>query len=503
MGHGGPRSCHPLRRNEAFVAMPSETPDRNVGPALPDRVTPAPSPASDTQASSAATEATAGGTTPFSLPTGGREEISSADWVMAEMVDTEPSAAKPIYDGSTFHDGAGRSPFAEASAGIPGPTGERGTAIYSGPVSPVPQPGLASAETSHPMQPRRPWRPQPGLGLAFFLTWVPLIVQVLVGVGVSIGVMVLFGAMQRNVNDATAWLQANQASLLPVGTLTTLFVALAIAFLFYGRAMVRCIAFRGLHPLQLLATLMLVVPLATLASELTNLASLVVPVFEPMFLRAFREANQQMFAQAIETSWLLVFIGGCVLPGIGEEIFSRGFIGRGLVSRYGIVLGVTFSSFLFGAMHLDPIQATGAMALGFGLHFVYLCSRSLWAPIVLHILNNAFAFWLWSWSESIWIPGLSNGLNEQLTHTPALVLLAAAATASVWCWFLYRFRTHWQMPAGEIWNPGFPTAEMPPAALGCQAVQQPLPWSLLGLGLLSTLLLLGALFASADILSST
>src|SRR3954468_23799191 len=92
-------------------------------------------------------------------------------------------------------------------------------------------------------------------------------------------------------------------------------------------------------------------------------------------------------------SWpvlLGVFLIG-VLPGIGEELWCRGFLGRGLVGTHGVVLGILGTSFLFGLIHVDPCQGTMAMLMGVGLHVVYQLTRSLWMPMLLHFLNNSLA----------------------------------------------------------------------------------------------------------------
>ena len=41
-------------------------------------------------------------------------------------------------------------------------------------------------------------------------------------------------------------------------------------------------------------------------------------------------------------------------PGIAEELMFRGFLGRGLVARHGLGVGVLLTSLLFGLVHLDP-----------------------------------------------------------------------------------------------------------------------------------------------------
>jgi uncharacterized protein len=98
-----------------------------------------------------------------------------------------------------------------------------------------------------------------------------------------------------------------------------------------------------------------------------------------------------MIAMFCKWSWPMGLAVIGLLPGISEELWFRGFFGRGLVGRHGVAAGVLMSSFLFGAMHLEPRQAAYAMFLGVFLHLSYLASRSLVVPMMLHVLNNSIS----------------------------------------------------------------------------------------------------------------
>src|SRR5262245_47410153 len=53
--------------------------------------------------------------------------------------------------------------------------------------------------------------------------------------------------------------------------------------------------------------------------------------------------------------WVGVLVVG-LAPGVSEELFCRGFLGRGLVGRYGPVTGVLLTSLCFGLLHVEPVQ---------------------------------------------------------------------------------------------------------------------------------------------------
>jgi membrane protease YdiL (CAAX protease family) len=160
-------------------------------------------------------------------------------------------------------------------------------------------------------------------------------------------------------------------------------------------------------------------------------------------------------------------------PGIGEELWCRAFLGRGLVGRYGVWVGVLATSFLFGAIHVDPAQGTMAIFMGVWLHYVYLTSRSLWMPILLHTVNNSLAVLaghlapLGQYDE---VPGKllesGGGLTIALPLAAACFLLGAVA------WALYQSRTSLvstdERPA---WEPACPSVECPPADSGTRVVQ--------------------------------
>jgi membrane protease YdiL (CAAX protease family) len=108
--------------------------------------------------------------------------------------------------------------------------------------------------------------------------------------------------------------------------------------------------------------------------------------------------------------WLVVLTVG-VGPGVVEELWCRGFLGRGLSARYGLAAGVLVTSVLFAALHLHPKYVPVYALMGAYLHFTYLASRSIWVPVLLHALNNAVAVLM-----------AMNGVLMQLQGGPGSIL---------------------------------------------------------------------------------
>ncbi len=151
-------------------------------------------------------------------------------------------------------------------------------------------------------------------------------------------------------------------------------------------------------------------------------------------------------------------------PGIGEELWCRGFLGRGLVGRYGW-LGVVATSFFFGLLHVDPPQATYAMIVGLWLHFVYLTTRSLLMPMLLHFVNN---------SLSVVASHLDvlKQIDENAGNLPLYVFVGAAVLLAGVGYALYQSRARLAAADGGLppWQPAYPGVEYPPPGSGTRVV---------------------------------
>ena len=130
--------------------------------------------------------------------------------------------------------------------------------------------------------------------------------------------------------------------------------------------------------------------------------------------------------------WSFAVLAVGVGPGVVEELWCRGFLGRGLVGRYGWAWGIALTSLFFGCLHLyPPPYVLVTVAMGVCLHFTYVVSRSLWVPISIHLLNNSFA----ALTSVGAIP--TDGMDRALAvHGTAVGLLAvgllAAAGLAMW-----------------------------------------------------------------------
>jgi len=217
-------------------------------------------------------------------------------------------------------------------------------------------------------------------------------------------------------------------------------IAVGAVLLWYGTAVVRKMALRFPSLWQTVLVILLVAPAQFVVQELSALASYVLPTF-----------GSEQLVEFASQPWPLVLLIGCVLPGVGEEIFFRGLLGRGLVARFGPWIGILLTAVLFGLVHIDPVQAVGVIAIGAILQLVYLATRSIIAPMLLHTINNALAFAM----------ARAEFLLEA-DHVPAPLLATSMLAIIPLAMLLYTSRSRWITAEGEQWSPGYVTAESPP-----------------------------------------
>jgi uncharacterized protein len=170
--------------------------------------------------------------------------------------------------------------------------------------------------------------------------------------------------------------------------------------------------------------------------------------------------------------WFGILVVG-LAPAVNEELWCRGFLGRGLVGRYGPVLGVLMTSLIFGALHGDPPHVVATFYMGLALHVFYLWTRSILIPMLLHFLNNSWAVLATQVQEV-------KNVNDVNEPTPFSVYLGALALWAAVGWALYRTRAR-IVARGDGdqagWEPGFPGVELPPAQTDATITRARLGWS--------------------------
>ncbi len=104
------------------------------------------------------------------------------------------------------------------------------------------------------------------------------------------------------------------------------------------------------------------------------------------------EFMREAFSEMMGGKGVFAFLTIAVAAPVLEELIFRGIILDGLLMKYSPQKAIFISSFLFAFLHLNPWQFIGAMAIGSFAGYVYYKTRNLLLSIIIHFVNNAFAF---------------------------------------------------------------------------------------------------------------
>lgn len=303
---------------------------------------------------------------------------------------------------------------------------------------------------------------RPNIGVGKALGWLVLVflIQILLWLGLSFAIILFDARFSREERTLAA------------AVLSSVLLGL-LGWLCLEKKPGRKLALRRIAGLHLLLVLLLVPPLVLVGEKVaawttqglnevfghspTRLMTLLWT--DPNHSRAaYIELFDRAFDLLARQPWGIVFLLGCLLPAVNEEIFFRGFLGRGLVARYGAVPGVLCTSVLFGLVHIDPVQASNAMILGIVLHWVYLCTKTLLGPMLLHMMFNASVLGLRKlYLEEAFFPVGFDGS----TQVSPLLLGTALLVVSALLYFLYQTMIRWLTSEGQEWSLGYVTAEIP------------------------------------------
>jgi membrane protease YdiL (CAAX protease family) len=241
-------------------------------------------------------------------------------------------------------------------------------------------------------------------------------------------------------------------------------VAVTAVVLRLGTQPGRKLALNGFCTLHGLILVALMLPVSIVSGELYRVTD--VRLWQPLtdaipLLSMLDNANSMNsiadLAGRLPLPGLLLCLA--VAPAIGEEIICRGLIGRGLIARWGLPLGVMGTTLLFAAIHVHPVHVVGVIPLGLCMHVLYVSTRSFWAPVCFHFLNNAWACWMMTEQLQTAEP-----VAEAAVELTGLIL-AGGCILTLTC-LLWQTRVRYILSDGDDWTPGYPTVERPPAALG-------------------------------------
>lgn len=124
------------------------------------------------------------------------------------------------------------------------------------------------------------------------------------------------------------------------------------------------------------------------------LITLVLPfAIEPITGQAeMNDALKQTYKKISEGD-IRCFITVVLLAPLCEEFIFRGTIERGLIYNLkSPISAIAISAFLFGAIHLNFIQAISGIIIGSFIGYIYYKTHSIWMAIFIHFINNGSSY---------------------------------------------------------------------------------------------------------------
>lgn len=146
----------------------------------------------------------------------------------------------------------------------------------------------------------------------------------------------------------------------------------------------------------LITVLVMVVIMPFLSFTIDVNSKLILPEFMSSIEEWMRQSEEQ--AMLLTSSFLkmnnlvdflFVFLLVAILPAIGEELLFRGVLQKLFINwtnKYH--LGIWITAILFSALHMQFYGFFPRLILGVLFGYLFFWSKSLWLPILAHLLNN-------------------------------------------------------------------------------------------------------------------
>lgn len=206
---------------------------------------------------------------------------------------------------------------------------------------------------------------------------------------------------------------------------------LPIAFIFFlrmDRGML--LPFRRLPIASVFAVVILTVGADIIIDYLTSASE----IFFPLPADIKNTYDRVMAAStAPEIAWKFFIL--CALPAFCEEVFFRGFCQTSLAAKWGKRTALIAVAFVFAAMHGNPWYIHLYFLLGLLIGFVFYTTEILWAPVICHLINNA-------WTLFNHLRGFRFAIDSNFGWKDIGFICAGIILTVLGSWFLLRNSIH-------------------------------------------------------------
>jgi membrane protease YdiL (CAAX protease family) len=182
----------------------------------------------------------------------------------------------------------------------------------------------------------------------------------------------------------------------------------------------RLLPFARLSPLLVVLLLLFMLGATILIDYATAASERVLPL--PEEIQAIFDAVMAA-GTTPEVVWKCFVL--CIVPGVCEELFFRGFCQASLVARWGNTMGVIAAAALFAMLHGNPSYFHLYFALGLVFGWAFAATGSLWASILCHVFNNAWTFLHHVYGGELPLEGVPWFVNMTIAAGGAVLFVAA------------------------------------------------------------------------------
>ncbi len=133
---------------------------------------------------------------------------------------------------------------------------------------------------------------------------------------------------------------------------------------------------------------------------------------------ALEELMQDMLFPSFFTFITIVFLAPLL-----EELLFRGIILKGFLNHMSPRSSIFWSALLFGLVHMIPAQAASAFVAGLLIGWLYYRTRSLWACIFVHFMNNLLSYGLFLYFGDATTKDMLDGRSMMLVSVISILIL--------------------------------------------------------------------------------
>lgn len=126
---------------------------------------------------------------------------------------------------------------------------------------------------------------------------------------------------------------------------------------------------------------------AAIGASFVFLSLLIVHVMSIMFPVQYANFIEMMDV-FVDAPFIVIILAVVIVAPLFEEIMFRGIVFDSLSKRMNVYISIIIAGLFFGIYHMNIFQGTYATLIGIVMGFSLVWTKSIWAPMIIHFVNN-------------------------------------------------------------------------------------------------------------------